>query len=426
MFSKENALLRSLSLFILLALIAQGVKLVPDSGSYGLGSIIRGPLYPLFLKILSWPLAGGLWLALVVQLILGMSSAVFFARTLKNVFSLSNSGSVLIFSLILFPYVVPMYSFGNTIWSEALSYPLFIYAMGFFYCFLKTKEKKSFYLFLSCVVALVLVRRQFIIFYPFLLIFWTYGIFTKRFPFKNIQLLGLMVGSIVLAELISMLYVYGYSGVFAHSPFTWRQLSVAPLYLSQAEDVVLFKDPMLQDLFLEMHSMLVKKGAFYQRDLLNIDPQEMLLWGNFYRQYNHIVHQITPQVIMAKGIVDPFQFEFIYQKLSVPLAISHIKEYAMLLIMNISRTLGFYYGFLIVGVGAFSGIYILRFSESKWAHLLFWSSLLNIGNYVAVALAEPVLRRYTMYTDILQLTSFVIILLQFFRHETASFLKAGR
>jgi hypothetical protein len=398
---------------ILAVLLWFGPLIAPDTGGYVVPSQARPPLYPYFLHVFRLVFgAENYWPVFVGQLFIGLYACQHLTQTLEKVFSLNNLSKGVVFFCLFSPYFLPC-RFGNYILSEALAYPLFLWSFSYFCESLRSSALKPFLYFLGGVVLLVLTRRQFIFLYPFVILFVLYHFWRRPLDANPWIVACCALLAIGIAEVLDVWYFYVKWGVFAHAPVTWKQAVIAPLYLSTLDDVKAFTDPALAKIFVHIRERMLAAGIGYQPDLLGKIPTDFLFYQNYYMHYNRILYELMSHVLSEHHLMDPFISEAVTQKLTLNLLAHNYGRFIIFYILNIVKNIGgYFYGLLIV-VGIGGGLFFLfRHPRFLWGQLLFWIGLANIGNYMAVALVEPAMKRYTAYTDTLQLALFVILILK--------------
>lgn len=160
---KDNILYIFLLIFISLCIL-KGIVMQPDSGTYINFAPTRQPLYPLFINFFKI-IDPSLWSTVFFQLSFIAIASKFLTNCLSRSFALPLWVKFATLLVILFPYYSQS-SFGNSVMSEGLAYPLFILFAAYFYL-LMTEETKNNLLKL-CVVTFLLIatRKQFIFIVP--------------------------------------------------------------------------------------------------------------------------------------------------------------------------------------------------------------------------------------------------------------------
>lgn len=416
--------------FILLfiALWLQGPWLQTDSQSYLTKSPIRSALYPLLLQLNTW-LFPGQWGGLVfVQLALGFYSAYFTASKLKKLFALNHWLSSLLMILFLIPYYGPL-KFGNSILSEALCYPIFLFAFSYLLEGLFQRKTKSLLYFLGLTSLLILTRRQFLFLYPVFTCVLIYLGVVHRKQFKLSLLTIAFALSILGTHLLERTYQYFNHNHFTTIPFTGMQLIVAPLYLSTPNDAALFENTLEKIIFLEIQEKMQAKHLSYQtintspHFNLTIYPQflNLAVYPHYFENYGPICWEVLFPVINEIDennnlYLNHYDRDTLLIKMALTLIQVHLKEYLALYISNIIFNLGGLFPTLLFVLMAFLAFVYHCLRRDDLSLGLVVTFLLTFGNYFLIAIVEPILIRYSIYTNTLLLGMLTIALSIAFQH----------
>lgn len=392
-------------LFIFLYL--KGPILHPDSGGYIHNATIRSPLYPFILSIYTYFWGSQFQALLFFQLLGGFMAVYFTAHTFRCIFKLPAFLFFLITLVLCSPYYGPGL-FGNAILTEALCYPLFLLMFAFLLRGLAEKKQGNLYCALFITVLLVLTRGQFLFLFPaFAIILLWISLFERR-SFRWIPLGIYFILSIVSSHLLEKTYQYYYHGQFARVPFTGMQLVVAPLYLSKAEDSVFLKTKLEQDLFKDVWTQMKKKKLHFAS--LNSDGYfHVNTYTHFNNHYNDICWGTVSPLLSKHKLTTPYQIDATLTQMGTSLIFNNLKGFFTLYCLNILFNLGGLYYALLIMVTGFAAVTIFVKTRSTVSMAYLLITLLTAGNYFLIALVEPVLRRYSAYTDVLQVSIFLIL-----------------
>lgn len=401
------------ALFILLLRI--GPLVHKDTHSYLNNAPIYSPVYPYFLQIYD-RIFGDRFLEIVVfsQLLLGFGACLWLAHSLRRLFSLPNFTTGLLAFILLLPYLLTT-NFGNTIFTEGLAYPMFLLAMKFFLTGMRVRRTSQLVKFLLMSVLLVLTRRQFYILYPLFAIALIYiFVFSPAF-FRKFTLLFLFVFIVAATQLAEMSIQYFRDGHFAKIPFTGFHLVSAPLFLSKQGDAKYLATEEQRILFTETHERLAKKGLLVESPPTTCSHVRMLLIDHFRGSYNAICWGTLLRVLHERGVTDWYKIDELTRGLSLSLIRNNLRSYLNLIRLNIIDGAG----------GGLNTVFLLVFTLLAWGYHFLkrdglslaaaFVSTLHIGNLVLIALAEPVLTRYTSYTIGLQICIYSIVAVECFR-----------
>jgi hypothetical protein len=411
--------------FVLLFIVLwwQGPWLQPDTQSYLTKSPVRSALYPLFLQLNTW-LSSNQWGGLLfAQLALGFYSAFFTASKLKKLFALNPWLILLLFVLFLIPYYGPL-KFGNSILTEAVCYPIFLFASTFLLEGLFQRKTKPLLYFLAFTSLLILTRRQFLFLYPAFTCVLIYLTVVHRKHFNLGLLTVTFVLSIVGTHLLERTYQYLNDNHFATLPFTGMQLVVAPLYLSTPNDVELFETTLEKTIFLKVQEKMQAKQLSYQaintRPHFNlaIYPQflNLVVYPHYFESYGPICWEILFPILSEQGFKDLYEIDSFTTHMALTLIQAHFKEYLALYASNIIFNLGGLFPTLFLGLIALLAFIYHCLKKDNLSLGILVTLLLTSGNYLLVAIVEPILIRYSIYTTVLSLAMLTITLSFAFQH----------
>lgn len=400
------------------ALCFKDVALKQDSAGYINNISIRAPLYPIILSAYTKLFGPNNFQILAyLQILAGFLTAFFTASKIINVINLESNFVklpkilfYLIVFLLLFPYYGPS-EFGNVILTEALCYPLFLLTFSYLLEGLQNKSTKA--LLLSIVLSglLILTRGQFLFLYPAIGIILSYILIFERKAFHTLLLIFCFITTIVGANLFERTYQYIYHGQFKKVPFTGIQLIVAPLYLAKESDADLFNNETEKALFKDIWAVMEEKKINFNS--LNEDSFfHFSTYTHFYHSYNRICWESFSPLLSKYGLTNPYQNDIVLTRMGLTLICHNLKAFFILYILNIVFNLGGIYYLLLLGAATVSALAIFFKTRHPLSMAYLLITLLSAGNYLLIAVVEPVLRRYSAYTDGLQ-ASILLILITF-------------
>ena len=390
----------SLAVFLFLW-YAVGVKLDLDSGSYIDGSILRSPLYPLIIQLFSF-IDSSLNVLILFQLLLGLFAVHTFLHTLRKIFNFGFITSVVVLIFISLPYyfitVKQRFFIGNLILTGSICYPLFLLASASIFNAV-IQQKLRFYLhFILLTALLILTRRQFLFLYPFFILVWLALFFQKeKIEFSRLILLAVFIFSIIATNMIEKTYQYIKHDKFTTVPFTGRQLLVMPMFVAKESDKNLFARENQRDIFMHIYDEMASEGiAFYHKGSPSINA-----YIAYERHYNDISHYIIPrsaQKVMGAQY-DEYKMDACTVQMSLVLIRHNFKDFLKLYLKNIEMNSGkkpfVLFLFLVFTLTLIN--YIKH--RSKASLILLFALILQLGNYMLIALVEPIIWRYTIYTN---------------------------
>jgi len=388
-------------------LLAQGVRFGGDSLSYIEGQGFRSPGYVWLVAAYNLllgqddPTAPDNYLLLVaLQLLFGLFGAWVFGRALSSIFFLSGWLAGLAAVIVLTPYFFGDYRFGNTVQTEAITYPLYLIGLALLLRGLVRRELGQLYGFLVLLFLLVITRKQFLFVYPVFCVVLVYVLCFFRQHLARKLLLGVFFLLVVIgANLCERAYIHGQSGRFATIPFTGIQLIVAPLYVSRAEDAALFADdPRLLELFTAIREELERDRFLLE----NVEHGQVVVdhyYHHFAAMYATTSWQIVVRLLRQQGIEDWFEIDAITTQIALRLIADNPLGYLKIYFHNVKFALGGYYMMLFVALVLILAFFFHLRNRDPVSLCLFFMVLLNLGNFCTVALVETMIRRYSAYTE---------------------------
>jgi len=399
---RKEQIFRAASLLFFLSLwFWKGAVLLRDSGGFIDGRIIRSPLYPLIINIFSF-LDDSLKLLVLFQLLLGLFAVHHLLITLKKIFNFGYITSVILFLFLTLPYYFITLNqkllIGNSVMSGAVCYPLFLLAIWAVFRAIIHKQMRYYIYFILISTLLVLTRRQFLFLYPFFIILWLSLFLQKGITdFSKWHLIIIFILSIITADLLERTYQYVKFNEFSNTPFTGRQVLVLPMFVAEKDDVGLFEDQQQRDIFRYVYREMADKEITFRDKGFNF----LNLYRTYEQHYNQISHHVIPPA--AEEVLGEQYTEHRMDDATVQISLTLIKHHFMnfikLYLKNIEVNIGnksiasFLVLLFILGL-----IYYIK-TRSELALIILLSLILQFGNYMLIAAAEPIIWRYTFYTN---------------------------
>jgi len=245
---------------------------------------------------------------------------------------------------------------------------------------------------------LVLTRRQFLFLYPFFIILWLSLFLQKGITdFSKWHLIIIFILSIITADLLERTYQYVKFNEFSNTPFTGRQVLVLPMFVAEKDDVGLFEDQQQRDIFRYVYREMADKEITFRDKGFNF----LNLYRTYEQHYNQISHHVIPPA--AEEVLGEQYTEHRMDDATVQISLTLIKHHFMnfikLYLKNIEVNIGnksiasFLVLLFILGL-----IYYIK-TRSELALIILLSLILQFGNYMLIAAAEPIIWRYTFYTN---------------------------
>jgi len=418
--SSQNLYILAIFSVFMIVFGSLGTIMSSDSSDYILKSIIRSPLYPLFIDFIKSMFGSQNYSPLaIIQLFLGFFACYRMVRTLQDIFKFNNIVFIILFLLHLTPYG---FLFGNTLLSEGLAYPLFLLAMQAFFKGLLRKNMKALFFFVLFTSLLILTRRQYLflyvvgfIAYVYIILFWEKE--PRKEPrkelgeepreghrLKNYFALTLLL-SIIGTNLLERSYHYYYNDKFTPVPFVGFQLITMPLYLSSEEDLHIFKDKTEASIFKEAQIYMKEKRCnASERWSKNQHPE----FNHFYMNYNNVCwHSLSP-ALSNNHINDWNVKDNLLNHMAWQLIKADWKRYVSLYLRNVIHGLGGYYLFFLIFFTFVASLHFHIKNKDTLSLALFFVILISYGNYFLVAFFEPAMTRYTFSTNIIMISLFIV------------------
>lgn len=400
-------------LLLAIFILYKGPQLVPDSYSFINAGPTRSAGYPviiLFFRMIFGKFA--LNVLFFVQLVLVLYAIQYFLRFLKVQFKL-NDLVIFLVSLLFYFYV---YRIGGKITSEPFSLILLLFSLKYLLESIFENRPRSMHIFFGLLVLLVLIRGQFYFLYPIALFVIVFQFYQHRDWKVSAKYLALLILVVVGTNLVDRTYHYAKHGRFMGTPFTGLQLVTDALYVSTAQDSLLFADQLDREMFNAVYAAISEQGLIMESKKAenpSIGPSEIIYHYNY--SYNPICHDNT-KLILGSYFEDETTIEYwknideVTLRMSKELIKKHPVEFVKLYIWDITRNGFFANIFLIFFVITliYSLIVIFRFPDNKIFIFLVLSSFIVISNFLLVALVEPILDRYSFYGNIIYYASLFV------------------
>ncbi len=399
-----------LNLVIVVYLLRFGPRIGGDTPSYIGGEAFRPPVYVILLSAYQWLLGDNFYPLIIFQITLGLCGVYTLARTFTEILSLDRLISKLVFLILFIPYFFGAYKFGNSIQTEAITYPLYLMGFSFILKGLYYRSIKSFYIFLGILYVLVLTRTQLLFVYPAFFLIIVYCYFLSNFSIKEkvtVTLLFILV--VVGANISERTYNLFKAGHFKTAPHAGIQLAVGPLYMSTEKDNELFDDPIEREIFVKARKKLEDNHSLYESTLIDETMVSHYAWHHG-GCYVFTAHKALEPSFEEIGISDWFEIDRIAKKIAIKLILEHPVENLKLFFHKVKFQLGGYYFFLLFSLLFIYSGYIYIRKQDALSLIIFLSLLFTFSNYFVVAAIEVFLRRYTSYTETILFSALTILL----------------
>ncbi len=387
----------------------------PDSIGYIDAILNRPPVYPLCIDLFQLVFGEKFVTPLLfVQLLLGILAMLYFIKTISIIFSLKQWGLFALSLIILSPYF--LYSrIGNTILTEGIAYPLFVYFMSYLFRGFFHGSRKELYISVAILLLLNLTRGQFLFAIPITILMVVFLIIQNNALKKYALLLILLILIPLVSNLLDKTYHKISFGHFVATPWTGLHIAALPFFVSGEEDYMVFEQKSEQEYFKYIYKELTIAGlTLIEFNRTNPD-QSRGYW--FYSKNSTAIANGT---IDGKGTRffagnNPDTKVILNDKMSkgmaLPLIMNNFKVWFKFYMMNIIEGIGHVKLILLYPIFLiFSFFHILK-RYHRLDIFIFLSFLMSLSNIALVAFAQPLtIYRYTIYGNFLIYSSMVILL----------------
>jgi hypothetical protein len=429
-FFKQHKLLLLIasSFYLLLSiyLLFKGPRITPDSVGYLDMSIIRGPIYSMFLNAFRYVFNENFFLnwVIIFQLIINLVSIFCFSIYFSKRFSLGKISIVLLFFLLLYPY----YRVSTLILTESMAFPLFLIFIVFYVdYYITNKSTTKLIISILLLLILILVRTQFIFIIPVILSFEIVTLRKKSFKIQILNIV-LILSVFIISTIADKIYHYFQHGKYTSTPFTGIQLATNAFYIADSSDYELFsneKDKEIVSKILEVadnNNLLLQ--SFNKTDSTNSLIGVTSSVRHYSESYNYLCHKtIKPIFLSARDSINEVDnwvaLDAKFIDISLVLIKNNLKKFIILYLKNIIvNWFGTFY-LLFIFISAFL-IIIISFIKNitSFNFLMLVTFYLSAANLALIAFVEPVLQRYTIYTDVLLIAVIIIALDRFLNYRS--------
>jgi hypothetical protein len=414
---------------LLMVLYEQGPSIQPDSNTYLQYSNIRSMGYYLFLKVYQACFGQSFQFLVVLQLFMGFSASLWLSKRLCDWFSVTSKPIFFLLTVILLMPYIGYTHIGNVVLSEALCYPLFLAWVGSFGESIFHHKVKSIAWSFLWMTLLVLTRRQFLFIYPVVGILCLYWL-AKRYQIrKTLILLGVLLMTIVTTNGIERLYQYTQDSHFETIPFTGVLALNLPLFVSTSDSVNYLYDSRQRALFQLVYPRMKKLGLVYNQTTV---PETFDLYisplNRFISSYDLIAWKLVLPALYHLGFTNPYENELWLSDMARILIKHNWRPCFNLYLKNIVINMGgYYYVLLLIGFLLLLGCRLCQSSvqSTRQQQVVFFLILANFANYSSIALVQMAMKRYTIYTDPLQIALLFMILQTYVGPLSFKFSKKG-
>jgi hypothetical protein len=415
----EYSLYFFILLICLIFFIRTGPIYYPDSDGYLNMWLIRSCGYPLFIAFFKLVFgAGYISFLLLAQFLLSIAGCCYLTRCIRKTISLNKWLTLIVFGFLTVPVVYEI-KVSNSILSESLAYPLYLFIVGNLLLAFVGNQLKNYYSLFFLSYLLILIRGQFLFIIPVLIIGILILTLKKGFT-KEASLLIFFAFLIPITAMATdvIFHKIAHNKAIA-TPWTGIQMAALPFFVADKNDAALFDSKIEQDYFNHIYKKLQDKKIALNQLYPDQDPMEFY-FSNYTVICNKTLNDDGLDFFNANWSIDEkiIQNEKITAAIAIPLLKDNFKEWFGIYIQNARKGLGSAKMMLLYTTLLVLSIFVFLKKEKKHALFILMGLLLLFGNVFLVALVEPVLSRYTFYNNWILITIILFLFQNTFLKNT--------
>ncbi|WP_157366559.1 hypothetical protein [Aquimarina agarilytica] len=391
-------------IFNVVVVIDKGYVFTYDTASYLYIRPNVQPAYSIFLNIVKRIFGINYKEATIgIQLLMSYLTMLYFSEVLKKYFKFNSVVMILLFMLLTYP-IYGSYGMCNKLVTKSLSTTFFLFFMASSVKWFFTKKNKHIFFMITFLVLLQLTRAQFLSISIALVLFVFY-----MWSLKELKKKMILVVLILSIPLISGLLEKTIYGVF-HGHYTSRQLgnvsiSTLPFYLSELQDYKLMPDEEVVQYFRCVHGSLEEKKLLLCQLPKNSSLKEkhQFYHDNYPKIMNQTIEYEAKSMYRGKEMSYAASYknvDRIVGKTLIPLFMARPLAWSEMFYMNLAFP---YYSIIPVIFLILLVSYLFFKKKSKilqFQGLIYFFSLLILGNLFLISISLHCIRRYFMYYDI--------------------------
>lgn len=363
-------------------------------------SLQRSAGYSLFIALQKFLF--GSWVieaVIATQFLLIVGAGFFFSNHLKSILNFNRWQTFFVFVILLIPCFYEIRSV-NSILSEGLAYPLYLFILGNLLKSLVDKNLRFFYHSLLLLLLLILIRNQFVFVILVMLLIAAFTFDKKAIPI----LLTLFL--LPVSILIDMAYHKTVNGYFVTTPWTGVQTAALPFYVSGKNDAEIFQNENDRAYFEFIRKRLAEKKLLLENVPADSNPTDF--YFDSYINISIATIYLEGQEFNTKDLSTDEKLirnDEINKRMTIQLIRENFAKWFTVYFKNFTNGLGsakiMIVHLLIVILSA------LAFWKSRYdvvaKTFLVWG-LLTFANSALVAIAEPTTSRYMFYHNWILIT----------------------
>lgn len=382
-----------------------GTKIYPDSESYITYAIERPPLYPAIIYLFKFAFATrALEFLVFFQLLGGLFTCAWSVYKLDTLFSKIHASKFLVFILLTFPYFYTPY-YGNTILSEAVSYPFFLIVFINVLEVIINTQKRHLYALPALISLLILTRFQFFFLVPWFILFCLYLVFSRTHIIKLRTIALLIIFCAAMPSIIDKSVRYSVHGDISAPPYLFQQLLVTPLVVSNVETADSIADLKIRKIFIDIKTRI-------NNIKIDVSDPGLVSYARYHLAYDKVYYGILTKVLEDAGYTRATEKELIAKELYFLLMQDSPTFYASLNMhkKNIFRVWRDKY-LVVLGLAIMVGsLFKYQKQKDSYSVILFFITFICLSNTTLVGVLASFDERYTFYTDIIFMVTLLILL----------------
>ena len=388
-----------------------GVTTFPDSSSYINSNQVRTSGYPIIIQVFEIIFKdNGLLCLAYSQIFLWLYSSFYFSKEISKVFNLSNF-FIIFFWLIMCIPLNPLHQFGNAILTESFSFIGLIWFLIFLFRTFH-KDLLNEYLVLILILVITQLIRPQMLFLSFFLIVISFFLFLIKKKEKAWIYTICAVLSFLFSSNINKTYHYFKHDRFDRIPFTGIQIINLPLFTISKENITKINNVDNRRDILAMKEKLIENDPYNNQVIF--EPSRPI--NNFAASYNNIISgSVYPVLHENYPEFTIYQNDKKLIELTQEIIFICLKNQPLSLLAAYTNNIvhlgfaGWIWFILISSVFCICLYYFLKLKTKK-LFILLSLFITHYCNIILVSILEPVIWRYSFYTD-LPLTVIIIALI---------------
>ena len=390
-----------------------GISILPDSKSYIEGYEIRTVGYPIIIHLFNKIFKeNALFYLVFFQIFLWLLSSLFFVKEISRVFNFSKRVTFFLLIIMCLP-LNPLDKFGNSVLTESFAFIGIIWFLIFIFRTFEKNNLKEFLILTLILVFSQLIRPQ-MQFLSFFLIIISFPLFLIKKKKQGIFFIISAILGFFISSNIDKTYHYFKHDRFGTIPFTGIQIINLPLFTISKENIGKIRNPSHKTDILLMKEKLIKNDPYSNQEIFEASRSI----NNFAASYNTIISKAIYPTLEER--YPKYKYNEIDKKL-----IELTKEIVFVCLLNQPISLisayvdnivhlgfaGWIWFLLTIFILFLSLFYFIKFKTQR-LFIICSVCMAHFCNIILVSVLEPVIWRYSFYTE-LPLTVMIITLLIF-------------